>query len=177
MVSRVQRLGGGPWGVAAACWRASSPGPWCRRSSSCCLRSWSWLKAPPAVAAVLVGEDAGEPCVPVVVEPGVNGVGVAVAEQAGVGHGKRGMPVSDLEQGGTAFTDVGLGVVVAAVEQCGALVIRERQGAALVHRETPLWVRYTIIRPYRTWSSTFIRRMGRESRNSRAWPETLSPTS
>src|SRR5438105_5734659 len=97
MVSKVQRLGGGPWGVAAACGRASSPGPWCRRSWSCCLRSWSWLKAPPAVATVLVGEDAGEPFVPIVGQPGVNGVGIAVAKQAGVGHGVRGVSLSDLE--------------------------------------------------------------------------------
>jgi hypothetical protein len=103
-----------------------------------------------------VGQDAGEPFVPVVVQPGVNGVGIAVAEQAAVGHGLRGVPVSDLEQGGAALTDVGLGVVVAVGEHFGALVVRERQGTALVHREAPLWVRYTIIRPYRTCSSTFI---------------------
>src|SRR5581483_10291314 len=146
MVSRVQRLGGGPPGVAAACWRASSPGPCCKRPSISCLSCWSKLKAASAVTAVLMGEQAGEPLGLVVVEPGVDGVGVARAEQAGVGHGVRRAPVSDLEHGGTALTDVGLGVVVAVVEQFGALVLRERQGAALVHREAPLWVRYTIIR-------------------------------
>src|ERR1051325_5371332 len=110
MVSRVQRLGGGPWGVAAACWRASSPGPWCKRSWSCCLRSWSRLKAPSTVAAVLVGEEPGQAFVAVMVQPGVDRVGVAGAEQAGVGHSIRGGSVSDLEQGGTALADVGLGV-------------------------------------------------------------------
>src|SRR5207244_1393267 len=135
MVSKVQRLGGGPSGVAAACWRASSPGPWCKRSWSSCWSCWSWLKTPPTVAAVLVGEEAGQPLVLVIIEPGVNGVGVALAEQAGVGHGIRRVSVSDFEQGSTAFTDVGLGVVVAMGEQLGALVVRERQGTALVHRE------------------------------------------
>ena len=65
---------------------------------------------------MLVGQEAGEPFVLVVVEPGVDGVGVALAEQAGVGHGIRGVPLSDLEQGGAALTDLGLGVVVAVVE-------------------------------------------------------------
>src|SRR5262249_43347729 len=157
MVCRVQRLGGGPCAVAAACWRASSPGPWCKRSWSTCWRCWSRLKTPPAIAAVLVGEQARGPFVLVVVEPGVDGGGVAGAEQAGVGHGMRGLPVRDLEQGGTALADGGLGVVVAVVEQGGALVVRERQGPALVHRQTPLWFRYTIIRTYRSWSSKLIR--------------------
>jgi hypothetical protein len=83
---------------------------------------------------MLVGQQAGEPFVLVIVEPSVDGVGVAMVEQTGVGHGIRGVAVGDLEDGGTAFPDVGLGVVVAAVEQCGALVVRARQGTALVHR-------------------------------------------
>src|SRR5262245_29241808 len=170
MVSRVQRLGGGPCAVAAARWRAWSPGPWCKRSCSCCLRCRSRLKAPPAVAAVAVGEQAREPFVLVVVEPGVDGVGVAGAEQAGVGHGVRGLPVRDLEDRGTALADVGLGVVVAVVEQGGALVVRERQGTALVHRQTPLWFRYTIIRPYRTWSSKLIRGIALAEKNRPFFP-------
>jgi hypothetical protein len=103
-----------------------------------------------------VGEDAGESFVLVVVEPGVNGVRIAVAEQASVGHGRGGVSVSDLEQGGATLADVGFGIVVAVGEQFGAVVIRERQGTALVHRETPLSLLYIIIRPYRTCASTFI---------------------
>jgi hypothetical protein len=68
------------------------------------------------VAAVLAGEQAGQPFVLIIVEPGVDAVGVAVAEQAGVGHGMRGLAVGNLEYGGTALPDVGLGVVVAVVE-------------------------------------------------------------
>src|SRR5262249_4838349 len=116
MAPRVQRAGSGPWGVAAG-GRASSPGPRCRRSWSCCLSCWSRLKAAPAVAAVLVGKQAGEAFVLVTIEPGVHRIRIAAAEQAGVGHGIGGLSVSDLEQGGTAFTDVGLGVVVAMVDQ------------------------------------------------------------
>src|SRR5215475_10710644 len=128
MVSKVQRLGGGPGGVAVACWRASSPGPWCRRSSSCRWRSWSWLKGASAWAAMLMGQQTGESFVVVVVKPSVDGVRVAMAEQARVGHGIRGLPVRNLKQGGTAFPDVGFGVVIAMVEQGGALAVRERQG-------------------------------------------------
>src|SRR5262249_36544983 len=93
----------------------------------------------------------------VVVEPGVDGVGVAAAEQAGVGHGIRGVAVGDLEQGGGALADVGLGVVVAGAQQFGALLVRERQGAALVHGDSPLLFLCTIIRAYRSCSSKLIR--------------------
>src|SRR5215471_3737665 len=113
MVSKVQRLGAGPWAVAAVCWRASSPGPWCKRSWSCCWSCWSRLKTAPTVAAVLVGQESGQSFVLVVVEPGVDRVGVAVFEQAGVGHGIRSVSIGDFEQGGTAFADVGFGIVVA----------------------------------------------------------------
>jgi hypothetical protein len=41
---------------------------------------------------------------------------VAVWEQAGIGHGIGGVSVSDLEQSGTAFADVGFGIVVAVIE-------------------------------------------------------------
>src|SRR5215207_10501744 len=157
MVPRVQRLGGGPFGVTAACFWAGSPGPWRRRSWSSCLSCWSWLKAPPAVAAVLVGEQAGQPFLQVMAEPGVDGVGVAAAEQAGTGHGVGGVAVGDLEQGGAAFADVGLGVAVSVVEQLGALAVRERQGAALVHRGSPLLFLCTILRTYRSCSSKLIR--------------------
>jgi len=110
------------------------------------------------VAAVLVGEEAGQALVLVVAQPGVNGVRVARAEQAVVGHGVRGAAIGDLEHGGAALTGEGLGVVVAVVQQGGALVVRERQGTALAHREvSSLGFRYTIIRAYRTCSSKFIR--------------------
>src|SRR5262245_51923129 len=48
-------------------------------------------------------ELSGESFVLVVVEPGVDAVGIAVFGQAGAGHGIGGLFVSDLEEGGTAF--------------------------------------------------------------------------
>src|SRR5262249_35128405 len=158
MVPRVQRLGGGPSGVAAACWRASSPGPCCKRSWISWRSSWSWLKRPPTVATVLVSEEAGQPFVLVIGEPGVNRVGVAVTEEGSVGHSIRGLSVSNLEQGGTALTNRGLGVVIAMVEQCGAFVVRKRQSTALAHGEVSSLVPIPLIRTsYRTCSSKFIR--------------------
>src|SRR5262245_65216120 len=91
-------------------------------------------------------------------QPGVDGVGVAAAEQAGTGHGIRGVPVGDLEKRGGALADVGLGVVVAVVDEFGALAVRERQGTALVHRDSPLLFLCTIIRAYRSCLSKVIRR-------------------
>src|SRR5262249_36867322 len=145
MASRVQRLGGGPCAVALACGRASAPGPCGKRSWSCCWRCWSRLKTPPAVPAALVGAQGRQALVLVSVRPGVDGVGGAGAEQAGVGHRMGGLSVRNLEDGGAALPDVGLGVVVAVVKQGGALGVRERQGTALVHREAPLWFLCTII--------------------------------
>src|SRR5262249_4078599 len=81
----------------------------------CCLSPWSRLKAAPTIAAVLVGQHAGQPSLLVVVEPGIDGVGVAAAEQSGVGDSIGGVSVGDLEQGGTTLPDVGLGVVVTVV--------------------------------------------------------------
>jgi hypothetical protein len=63
----------------------------------------------------------------------------------------------DLEQGSGALAGIGLGVVVAVVSQRSALVVRERQGTALVHRDSPLLFLCTIVRAYRSYSSTFIR--------------------
>jgi hypothetical protein len=45
----------------------------------------------------LVAEETGQPFVVVIVEPSVDGVGIAVAEQAGVGHSMRGLSVRNLE--------------------------------------------------------------------------------
>src|SRR6186997_2830089 len=98
MVSSVQRLGAGGGesrATGAASW---GPGPWRKRSSSWALRCCSWLKTPPAIAAVRMGEEAGQPFGLVAVQPGIDGVGVTPAEQAGAGDGMRRGAVGDLEQ-------------------------------------------------------------------------------
>jgi hypothetical protein len=48
--------------------------------------------------------------------------------------GVRGAALSDLEQGGAAFADVGAGVVVAVATQLLKLFLGEGKGAALWHR-------------------------------------------
>jgi hypothetical protein len=92
-----------------------------------------------------MGEEAGEALGLIVIEPGVDGVGVAAAEQAGAGDGMGGGAVGDLEQRGGALADVGLGVVIPVVEQFVALLGAERKGTALGHRRSPLWFRYPIL--------------------------------
>ena len=62
----------------------------------------------------------------VIVEPGVDGVGVTVFEQAAVGNGVGRVSVGNFEHGGTAFADVGFRVVVTVLEQFGALIVQER---------------------------------------------------
>ncbi len=52
-----------------------------------------------------------------VIEPGVDRVGVAGAEQAGDGDGVGGVPVSDFEEGGAAFPDIRSWVVVAVFQE------------------------------------------------------------
>src|SRR5438876_12405062 len=121
MVPRVQRLGAGPWGVGAATFWASGPGPWRSRSCSSSLRAAS--KALAAEAALLVAEQAVESLGEEGVKPGVDGVGVARPEDAGACDGVGGSAVGDLQQGGGAFTDVGLGMVVAVFEQLLPLLV------------------------------------------------------
>src|SRR4051794_5845939 len=131
MVPRVQRLGAGPWGVAAATFWASGPGPWRSRSwSSSFLLSSKTLAAS---AALLVALQAVESLGEEGVQPGVDGVGAARAEDALACDGVGGSAVGDLQQGGGAFTDVGLGMVVAVFEQSLPLLVGEAEGTALAH--------------------------------------------
>src|SRR5262245_16085567 len=123
MAARLQRVGGGACGAAAA----SGPGL-CRRR--CCSSSRRSRPAPP-VAALSVGEEAGEPFGLVAVEPGVDGVGVAGAEQAVARDGMRGEAGGDFDQGGTPLADVGAWVVVAVVDEFIAPGGREREGTTL----------------------------------------------
>jgi hypothetical protein len=90
-------------------------------------------KALAAEAALLVAEQAVEPLGEEGVQPGVDGVGVAWAEDAGASDGVGGGAVGDLEQGGSAFTDEGLGVVVTVFEQLLPLLVGEGEGTALAH--------------------------------------------
>jgi hypothetical protein len=67
------------------------------------------------------------------VEPGVDGVGVARAEDARASDGVGGGAVGDLQQGASAFTDEGLGMVVAVLEQLLPLKVGKLEGTALAH--------------------------------------------
>jgi hypothetical protein len=92
-----------------------------------------------------MSEEAGEPLGLVAAQPGVEGVGIAWAKQAGAGDGMGGGAVGDLEQCGAAFADERLGIVVAVIDEFVALWGRERESTALGHRGSPLWFRYLII--------------------------------
>jgi len=94
----------------------------------------------PAVAAVLVGEQAGQALGLDAVEPGVDRIRVARAEQTGTGDGMGGAALGDLKQGGATFADVGPGVVVTVAAQLLALVLGEGKGSALGHREFLLFM-------------------------------------
>ncbi len=71
---------------------------------------------------MLVGQQAWEAILVEVIQPGVDGIRVTRPEQTGDGDGVRGMSVSDFEQGGTAFADIGSGVMVAVLEQLLTLI-------------------------------------------------------
>src|SRR5262245_56232988 len=121
MVFRVQRLGAGPCGVAAATFWASGPGPW--RSRSCSSPFFWSSKALAAEAALLVALQAVEALGEEGVQPGVDGVGVARAEDARACDGVWGGAVGDPQQGGGAFTDEGLGMMGAVFEQLLPLLV------------------------------------------------------
>jgi hypothetical protein len=86
-----------------------------------------------AEAALLVGEQAVESLGEEGVQPGVDGVGVAGPEEAGARDGVGGVAVSDLQQSGGAFTDEGLGVVVAVAVQLLSLLVGKGEAPALAH--------------------------------------------
>jgi hypothetical protein len=78
-------------------------------------------------------KEAREATLLVVVEPGVEGVGIARPEQALAGDGVRGEAVGHLEQGGGAFTDIGTGVMVAVMGKRRPLLLVQGERTADRH--------------------------------------------
>jgi hypothetical protein len=83
-----------------------------------------------------VTEDTIEALALVVVEPGVDGVGVAGPKESAAGDGVGGTSVGDLEEGGAAFADVRLGVMVAVEQEFLTLGVGQGQGTSVRHRES-----------------------------------------
>jgi hypothetical protein len=101
-----------------------------------------------AVAALLMAQESGESTVEIVVQPGIESIGVAGAQQTGAGDGMGGAAVGHLEQSGAAFAYVGAGVVVAVVDQERALLLAQRQRTAGGHGGFLLFGSFTpFIRP------------------------------
>jgi hypothetical protein len=107
-----QRLGGGPESVAAISRRASSPGPWWRRSRM----GRGSFKIPRARAALGMGDQPRRPLGLVAAQPGIHGVGVARPQEPIDGHATGGLAVADLQDGRAWLPDVGAGVVVAELK-------------------------------------------------------------
>jgi hypothetical protein len=82
---------------------------------------------------MLEPDDAGETMLFIKVEPAVDGVGVARLEETGAGDGMGRVTVSDFEDGGTAFTDIGFGMVVTILEQVVTLALGKLEGATERH--------------------------------------------
>src|SRR5580765_6300281 len=107
MVRSVQRLGGGLESVTAISWRASSPGP--RRSRSRIGSGSS--KIPPARAALGMGDQSRRPLGLVAIQPCIHGIRVAWLQEPPGGHVMGGLAVSDLEDGGPSFPNIGSSVM------------------------------------------------------------------
>src|SRR3712207_553919 len=117
MVRKLQRLGGGPVSVAANSCRASAPGACCKRSCNSSVRS----KGPPMRATLLKPEHATAAEALIQIEPAVDSVGVARFQETSAGDGMGALAIGHLQQGGTAFADIGARVVVPVVTQLLAL--------------------------------------------------------
>jgi hypothetical protein len=72
---------------------------------------------------LLKPEHATNPEPLVQVQPAIDGIGVAWLQEAVAGDGVGRLPISDFQQGGAAFADIGPRVVVAMVGQFVALSI------------------------------------------------------
>jgi hypothetical protein len=83
---------------------------------------------------MLEPDDAGETVLFIEVEPAVDGIGIARFEETGTGNGMGRVTVSDFEQGGTAFTDIGFGMVVTILHKVETLVLGEVEGATERHK-------------------------------------------
>jgi hypothetical protein len=71
-------------------------------------------------------QDAPEPLAFVPVQPGVDGIGITPLQEAVLSHCVWRLPGSNLQQGCTAFPDIGAGVMVPMVQQF--LTLRFIQG-------------------------------------------------
>jgi hypothetical protein len=83
---------------------------------------------------MLVGQQSGESLGLVAVQPVVDGIRLPGLEQPLEGDGVRGLPLGHLQEGGTAFPDVGAGVMVAVVGQLLTLLFAQAQGTTAGHR-------------------------------------------
>jgi hypothetical protein len=83
---------------------------------------------------MLEPDDAGETMLFIKVEPAVDGVGVARFEEAGAGDGMGRETVSDFEDGGTAFADLGFGMVVTILHKVVTLALGEVERTTERHK-------------------------------------------
>jgi hypothetical protein len=99
------------------------------------------------VIPLLVAQDARQSFGDIAIEPGIDGVRVAVAEQSLGGDRIGRQAVGDLEQRG-AFADIGVWVMVTVMQQLVPLRIRKRKRSALGHgNSSPEGSGYPIIAP------------------------------
>ena len=82
-------------------------------------------------AAVLEPDHALEAKFLVEVEPGVDGVRFSALQEAVESDSMRRHAISDLQQGGTAFPDIGSWVVVTMMTKLLGLVLRQVEGSAI----------------------------------------------
>lgn len=82
------------------------------------------------MTARLVGQSGQSVCL-VAVHPVVEGVGMARFEQAMQRDGVRGSAIGDLEQTCGTLAQVGTAVVIAGLNECGALLRCEGEGASV----------------------------------------------
>jgi hypothetical protein len=65
------------------------------------------------------------------IEPAINRIGLAGFEETMAGNCMRSHSIGNLEQGGTAFPDIGPWVMVTVVEELLALVLGQVEGARI----------------------------------------------
>src|SRR5712691_5580602 len=97
--------------------------------ASSCSRS----KPPPAVAALLMGEQAGQPCLLVVRQPRVHRVGAPPFQQPVASDPVGGFALGDLQQRGTPLPHVGARVVVPMSLQLPPLLPTQRYRSQRSH--------------------------------------------
>jgi hypothetical protein len=89
------------------------------------------------IATLAVGNQAREPFGFIQGQPMIDRIGITWFQQALLRYSIRGLPLADFQNGATAFSHIGVGMMVAILFQASTLCRSQLNGAADSHLDSP----------------------------------------